>query len=88
MEPLVTSATSAQRPRLLKVVAGMLVAATGLALIGGLQFIADDVSPSSDAIVFALGLGLTALLWAFAQCLILIGVAMVWSEFKPRHWRA
>ena len=88
MEPLATGPASAQRPRLLKVVVGMLAAAIGAALIGGLQFIADDVSPSSDAIVFALGLGLTALLWAGAQCLILIGAAIVWAEFKPRHWRA
>jgi hypothetical protein len=85
---LATGPKSDRRPRLLKVVVGMLVAGIGAALIGGLQFIADDLSPSSDRLVFALGLGLTALLWAGAQCLILIGAAIMWSEFKPRHWRA
>ncbi len=74
---------SSGRTALIQIVLGATMVVAGLAVICGLVWIGNSHDPLAQRLMFDLGLGLTGLISAGAQVLILSGAWLVWLSW-PR----
>jgi hypothetical protein len=60
--------------------AGAVLAVIGSAGLTGLVWMTNDTGPVAERLMFRLGLGVTGLLAALAQAMVLYGVWLLWTS--------
>ncbi|MCR5877837.1 hypothetical protein [Phenylobacterium sp. J367] len=67
-----------------RTITGAILAVIGSAVLTGLVWMTNASTPAAERLMFKLGLGLTGLIAALGQALVLYGVWLLWSAAAGR----